>query len=98
MSQHASVLHRAPLRSVTTRLRIATDPSALFDPPVVTYRAPVELELFRADGHTERLQFRIDTGAGITQMSLCRADALGVRIGSRRGDLEVNTAKGQAWE
>jgi hypothetical protein len=99
MSQTPFLLHRAPLRLVTARLRVATDPSIRFDPsPIVTYRASVELELLRADSQAERVQFRIDTGAGITQMSLRRADTLGVRIGNRRGDLEVTTAKGTAWE
>jgi len=99
MSTPPLLLHRAPLRLVTARLRLTTDPSIRFDPaPIVTYRTLVELELLRADGQPERVQFRIDTGAGITQMSLKRADTLGVRIGNRRGDLEVTTAKETAWE
>jgi hypothetical protein len=80
-------------------LRLDPGPPARFDPvPIVTYRATVKLEIFRADGEPEVVEFRFDTGAGIPQMSLRKAQGLGLKIAGRRGHMEVTTAAGTRWE
>lgn len=100
MSGPPVFVYRAPLRLTTARMRVAPGPPPRYDPvPVVTYRAPIDLELFRpVGGGPVPVAFRIDTGAGVCQMSLERADELGVRIGDRRGELETTTADGTSWQ
>lgn len=91
--------HRVPLRVMTTRLLLDAGPPERSDPvPVVSYRAPVRLNLVRPDGGTEDEVFRIDTGAGLSVMSLARADRLGVRVGNRRGKIKLTTATDERYE
>lgn len=92
-------LGRATLRMTTARLRVAAGPPERYDPvPLVSYRADIGLEVLRPDGAEVPVAFRVDTGAGVTQMSLAKADELGVRIGSRRGQTKITTARGETWE
>lgn len=93
------MLGRARLHMTTARLRVAAGPPPRFDPtPVVSYRATVELEAVRRNGSSVLAGFRVDTGAGVTQMSLAWADQRGVRVGNRRGEMKVATAAGESWE
>lgn len=100
MADSPSISLRVPLMLATARLRLAAGPPERLDPvPVVSYRAPIDLDVIRpADGTPKSVRFRIDTGAGVSQMSLAKADELGVRIGDRRGEIETTTADGTSWQ
>lgn len=91
--------YRVPLLAATAGLRLDPGPPARFDPmPVLSYRAPIKLDVLRpSDGGPKPVTFRVDTGAGVCQMSLELADDLGVRIGNRGGEVETTTADGTGW-
>jgi hypothetical protein len=99
MSASPPFAYRVPLLPATTRLHLDLGPPVRSDPvPVVTYRAPLVLHLIRPDGGHREAEFRLDTGAGMSVMSLSRADRLGVRIGNRRGKVKLTTAADERYE
>jgi hypothetical protein len=64
------VIHIAPLHSLAVPFRLTSEPDPTFDPtPITIKRSVVELRLIRKDGKPpETIQFRVDTGADITQL------------------------------
>lgn len=92
-------LYRVPLLPVTARLVLDVGPPERADPvPVLTWRAPLRLHLIRPDGQAAEEKFRVDTGAGMSLMSLARADDLGIRTTGRRGKIKLTTAADERYE
>lgn len=91
--------HRVPLLPVTARLHLDLGPPVRTDPvPLLTYRAPVVLHILRPGFEPVEADFRIDTGAGMSLMSMDRAVSLGIPVGNRRGKVKLTTATDERYE
>jgi hypothetical protein len=93
-------IHIAPLQSLTVRFRVTSEPNSTIDTtPIIIKRSVVDLRLVRKDGKPpETIQFRVDTGADITQISYEKARFhWGLQISGKRGQIKTITAAGERW-